>query len=146
MSVICIHTETRRYLQCPSHCDGRLGGVDHLLDGPTTTAGPWFCSKCGRGWSFSIGKGSVSDLVEADHKFVDATVLLVLPPQTMPVYFTVHTKHIDDDEFEDRAYFYDEHTCPTNWIREVVEIKFGDSNDPHRLFRFVGIERGLDTD
>ena len=33
-------------------------------------------------------------------------------------------------------YFYEEHTCPTNWLR-IPMISVAGNHDPHGLFEFV---------
>lgn len=75
-------------------------------------------------------------------------VLLCIPPQTAPIYLLVEglsfrkRDHVSDDDEPHERYFYDEHTCPTNWIRYVVEIMIGGDSDPHGLARFVAVEDG----
>ena len=45
-------------------------------------------------------------------------------------------KRPDEDT---RRYFYEEHTCPTNWLRDVEEVSIGDNTDPHGLWKFVAV-------
>lgn len=54
-------------------------------------------------------------------------------------YFVVEgcAKFCPNDELQEQnRYFYEEHTCPTNFIR-VPLISFKGDHDPHGLFRFV---------
>jgi hypothetical protein len=65
--------------------------------------------------------------------------LLVLPPQTKPVYFIVERE--DDPQYnqtdESRKFLYESHSCPTNWLQLVHMAHDGD-NDPHGLILYVG--------
>lgn len=62
-----------------------------------------------------------------------------------PVFFVIEhwpSEGEANDEFQGHArYFFEEHSCPTNWIGSCVAvIKDGDS-DPHGFLEFV---RALD--
>lgn len=60
--------------------------------------------------------------------------ILCLPPQNKSVYFIVES--LSDSDPESKSYYYEEHSCPTNYIRVVEIITDGDS-DPHGLFDYV---------
>jgi len=54
-----------------------------------------------------------------------------------------HSKNDTPEEyFDDQEYFYNTHTCPTNWLRDVEQISVGKDTDPHGLFHLVSIEEG----
>jgi hypothetical protein len=36
-----------------------------------------------------------------------------------------------------KAYWYNEHTCPTNWTNDIVAMIEEDDEDPHGVFQFV---------
>jgi hypothetical protein len=38
---------------------------------------------------------------------------------------------------EGDAYFYDEYTCPSNWLGDVEVVIQGDSTDPHGIAQWV---------
>jgi hypothetical protein len=42
-------------------------------------------------------------------------------------------------DIDNKRYFYEEHTCPTNYlgVEMVVDLNDGDT-DPHGIFEFVG--------
>jgi hypothetical protein len=71
--------------------------------------------------------------------------LLVLPPQTQPVYFVVERE--DYPEYNqtdaDRKFLYESHSCPTNWLQPVHMVHDGDS-DPHGLIRYIGTKKEAD--
>ena len=44
-------------------------------------------------------------------------------------------------------YFYNEHTCPTNYMTEVVKVISEDGNeDPHGIFAYVKTEPWRDLE
>lgn len=68
-------------------------------------------------------------------------VILELPPQTVPVRFKLYAPIYDHEKDlpdlpESNRFFYEEHTCPTNWLGQVDEIYFDDEPDVHG-FRFI---------
>lgn len=68
-------------------------------------------------------------------------VLLKIELESVPVYFVVEGLS-EWPEDKDRPmltaarYFYEEHTCPTNFIC-IPMISHGGDHDPHGVFRFV---------
>jgi hypothetical protein len=64
--------------------------------------------------------------------------LLVLPPQTKPIYFIVERE--DDPNYNqtdrERKFLYESHSCPTNWLQPIYMVHDGD-NDPHGLILYV---------
>lgn len=34
-------------------------------------------------------------------------------------------------------YFYDEHTCPTNWVRNIERFTEKGDTDPHGVFQYI---------
>jgi hypothetical protein len=71
----------------------------------------------------------------ADEIYDAVLDLLVVPPSDKPIYLVVKTKRYSDDD--GLAYFYNEHTCPTNWIGDVEAIIFEGDSDPHGVAQFV---------
>ncbi len=68
--------------------------------------------------------------------------VLVLQPQTKPVYFVVKGRRdpadSDAETMERKAYFYEEHSCPTNWLKDIELLSFDGDHDPHGLLEFIG--------
>lgn len=69
-------------------------------------------------------------------------VLLKVEPEAHPLYLVIKARRWpDSDTAEERAshdqYFYDEHTCPTNWIDDVLAIISDGDEDPHGFATFV---------
>ena len=61
--------------------------------------------------------------------------ILRLDPQDKPIYFIVEAFSPDDQDTT--AYYYDEGSCPTNYISRVDTIIIEGDTDPHGIFTFV---------
>jgi hypothetical protein len=135
-----ITTRTVR-IACPN-CGEPAGTVDHILDksGPTSF-GPWYCDECGRGYNGSLLANGEIEVHLDDKTKVDTLDHLVLMPQDKPVHFLVKGMVFVDGDGnrgtdDNKRFFYEEHSCPTNYIGvEVISVD-GDS-DPHGLFKYV---------
>jgi ribosomal protein L37AE/L43A len=132
-------TYTKTFIICP-HCGIHTdSSIDHLkID---NTFGPWFCEKCGGGYTGSIGNNRVVTLKKYTKSRFNKTLdLLVLEPQDKPIYFVLTGRHyqtIPDDAYDGVQYFYEEHSCPTNWIGNTVMISVDGNTDPHGFLRYV---------
>ncbi len=132
---------TKRFIRCPHGCAHEFS-VEHLFEGSHRHAGPWFCDECGRGWEFHTSEDGMK-ITESKVRMRFHKVLLELPPQKESVFFTLasgeqrrpgETKDPDSIRF-----LYEEHQCPTNWMRKVEGLKIGTDTDPHGLFKFVSV-------
>lgn len=131
-------------IACPN-CGEATGDVGHILDrsGPSEF-GPWFCDECGRGYCGKLLPGGEIDLWVTDAMRIDTLDHLVLPPQDKPVHFVVKGMSFVDEKGsrgrpDHKRFFYEEHTCPTNYIG-VEMIAFDGDTDPHGLFKFAGTQ------
>jgi hypothetical protein len=83
-----------------------------------------------------------TDSDHAFHKDLWRTlVLLAIDGRERPVYFVVEglaTYPGETSRDEHERYFFEEHTCPTNFIGgDVVALYEDGDRDPHGAFRFV---------
>ena len=70
--------------------------------------------------------------------------IVCLPPQDKPVYFVLANAYpstedglLDSAEADaSQQYFYEEHSCPTNWLQPEV-VAFDGDLDPHGLIEYV---------
>lgn len=144
-----LRQETHTYLTCPyDGCDGEHS-VGHLLDGRATSFGPWSCASCGRTFSGNVAKDGTITLEERSGVMQEGLVLLsVSLTEGSPLYFVVRDRHFfpleegetEEDRWEKKRYFYEEHTCPTNFI-PVAEVMTPTDSDPHGVFKLIGISR-----
>jgi hypothetical protein len=130
---------TKRFVRCPHGCahEFSVEHLSHYEDG--RQFGPWFCDDCGRGWNFTKMPDGF-DVTGDKKRMVFGKVILVLPPQTEPIYFTLDSSMQDRplvDREEGLQYLYEQHSCPVNWFRDMVEMQIGDNKDPHGVLKFV---------
>ena len=132
-------TYTKNCMICP-HCGARTdASVDHLKAGQSF--GPWYCDECGGGYQ-GKANGAAIEVQKMSSRFSKTLDLLVLEPHDMPIYFvmagkTYHAKPDVDDDYDGKQYFYEEHSCPTNWIGKTVMISSDGDTDPHGLLKFI---------
>jgi hypothetical protein len=139
-----IRTVTSQHAVCP-HCDATGGSIDHLLPmHPGLLAGPWYCDTCGGAYSIRVTAIGAVTVEKSPGRKIETRDVLILPPQDKPVYFVVSGMRFegapwqrpDDDPKEQKRYFYEEHSCPVNWLKPEVVWYDGDS-DPHGVIEYV---------
>jgi len=150
---------TREYVLCP-HCGEGDFNVSHLESG--LRFGPWYCDDCGGSF---VGQRQLDGTFEIElrtERKITTVDVLVLNPQDKPVYFVVEGMRFEGvvsvgerlrqaaermtgrptppeeprDEAESKRFFYEEHSCPTNWLEPIMVYHDGD-DDPHGLIEFV---------
>lgn len=137
-------THSRLFAVCPhcnAHTDSRL---DHLEVG--ASFGPWDCDECGMPYGGVFqGADTVLKKREKTSERIPAMVLLEFPPSDKPVRFLLsgtrfrYLKDTDSPEEAENSvrFFYEEHSCPTNWLGEVEMVIFDGDADPHGFLRYV---------
>lgn len=139
-----VQAKVRLYVPCPG-CTEKSHRVDQLIPGQSTT---WSCNSCHN--QFSIMRVNDTDFRTRLTGVKETPVVVTLQSITKPAITlrlnTTRYAHSQKDTWEDyvehQRYYYDEHTCPTNWFREVEEIVFQKDKDPHGVFEFVSVESG----
>lgn len=66
--------------------------------------------------------------------------LLKLEGAAKPLFFVMEERYgkPDEDDYQGhRRYFYEEHSCPTNWLGHCVAIIEAGDRDPHGFLSFV---------
>lgn len=136
------------FAMCP-WCDEKSGGrVDHLYDmAMPCSFGPWQCDKCKkqfRGTIIAPGDVSLVRDESARDSFSRSIALLKFDGKEGPVYFVMdhnryHNGEVESDEENQshQRYFFEEHSCPTNWLRECVAVIEDGDCDPHGFLDFV---------
>ena len=134
-----MNTYTKTCVICP-HCGAQTDStVDHLSAGQSF--GYWYCDKCGGAYS-GKANGAATEITKSDKRFSRTFDLLVLEPQKEPVYFVMagkdyHDGHINQDTVDSKRYYYEEHSCPINWIGNASMIAVDGDTDPHGFLSFV---------
>jgi ribosomal protein L37AE/L43A len=148
-------TYARTFLCCPACGKETSSRIDHLFGGRLPYSfGPWYCDQCGARFSGSVLSPDNIELdvmSGTDGRRSRALVLLRLEPKERPVYFVLDTHSYgnepDANKQDHARYFYEEHSCPTNWIGETRAVIQDGDTDPHGFLDFVRtVEVPLDFD
>lgn len=131
-------TRTKTYAVCPA-CEKDAGAIDHLLGQTLSTR--WYCPSCGQSYSLTFSADGAVEIALAVGRKVTTVDVLVLNPQEKPVYFVVEGMRFegeghDDSDNEHKRFFYEEHSCPTNWLKPTM-LYFDGDDDPHGLIKFL---------
>ena len=122
-------TETIKYVLCPC-CEKKVGSINHLNTG---TYG-WYCDGCGNKVQFIMQNGSVVSSQKTGETKEKTLVFL----KSGDIGLVVEGMSFNGEQQNDE-YFYNEHTCPTNYLSRVVTIVDLEHNDcdPHGIFEYV---------
>ena len=113
------HILTKRLVIC-SHCGAEMSSVDHMIDEPHIFTTEWYCPKCERGTEMKVGQGK---LLTRKGKQYQPTVLALLFHGDLALVVNAGAV---DGKTDGLSYFFDEHTCPTNYlsrIRMIIDLK-----------------------
>lgn len=133
---------------CP-WCEQESGSrVDHLYgDRMPSRAGPWYCDECRRPFRVKvIAPGNVEITKDADNHrtFTRSMALLKFEGRDGTVFFVFDhnrykdgTVESDEENQSHQRYFFEEHSCPTNWLNECVAVIEDGDCDPHGFLKFV---------
>lgn len=144
---------TKRFVKCPICKDATEGFyVDHLLkeakpDKPYSF-GAWECPSCHNHYDFQIHYNGDVDIAQSTKEhdtFMPCLVLLKSQHKDNPIYVMLngkaHSTQIVLEQQEQgssaQPYYYNSHTCPTNFIRDIIAVTFKQDIDPHGVFEFV---------
>lgn len=133
---------------CPK-CDDDFFKIseDHLEEfknrqlEPTTDRQVYQCRECLAKLIFNF-ESNVIEVVGDNYPNSSSRTLtlLKLDPSHEPVYIIVKGNgfHDKDGNFKSQqGYYYEQHTCPTNYLQDIFKIYEGTDDDPHGLFKFV---------
>ena len=141
------------YLVCPN-CKTRTNyTVNHIVEAGKGVFGPWTCEHCRAEIFGRVNKKTNTLEVHADMDNPSRTDkgyhLLCIPPMKKPIYFvvsgTVSSGKTPEEVADSNGYYYNIHTCPTNFLRSMVAMCYGRDPDPHGVFRYVGSVKASDV-
>jgi hypothetical protein len=135
----------KRFVKCPNGCKNQEFSVEHMYELNMKKAGPWYCEECFQGWYFEtsgeeiILTADATNTKDRDGRCYPSHVFLEIPPQEKSIYLKIKGMYWHKDNVESHnEYFYEEHTCPVNYFRDVEEIWLGvEGEDPHGLAKYV---------
>lgn len=111
-------------------------------------AGSWYCDKCRKPYDILVKAPGDVEITKAAHsdnrRFIPGLSLLRRGEGEDAVYFVMKKDRYETndgdtpEEAQDRErFFYEEHSCPTNWLRNCVAVIEGADADPHGFLTFV---------
>ncbi len=126
---------TKHHILCP-HCSQGEATVDHCEPGFVSR---WVCDECGGHYRIERPGKSFQFLLEP---LLQKTLVTLESkgPVRLIVEGMSHTLKDGKPDPEDHdEFFYNEHTCPTNFMHNVVKVVDpADGNeDPHGIFAYV---------
>ena len=127
--------KTVDYIICPDCGYDRGFSVSHLYGTPMIKFGPWYCEVCGIVIRGVVNKNNSVDieLVNEPRK-IKSLVLLKLDITEKNIYIIIEG-NIYDENNDHHEYYYNEHTCPSNYLG--FKILEEEDTDPHGIFQFV---------
>jgi hypothetical protein len=143
-----LHPEVQLHIECPVCHEGNWR-VDHLERG--SSGYHWSCDECHNCFDIHRQTGLDFDVVQIPGpKGKEMPVTVTLVSMTFPQIILKlntwkygHSQNDTPEEYlEHQRYFYNEHTCPTNWTDQIVSIEFEGDADPHGVFKLLSIEDG----
>lgn len=127
--------ETKTYIVCP-HCKEDKTLVSHLFQEAERwkTFGTWYCDKCGGSYKGCLKNGQVY-VEKLTQTYKRTCVFLKKDNMILIVKGGQHSNLENNDR-----YFYEEHTCPTNYLKsvEVIVDTNRENTDPHGIFEYLG--------
>lgn len=102
------------------------------------------CDECLTRWDLKVYSDTRVELQQKEnYPYVPAYVLLRSTNGGKPIFAMLHTqvryRVLDSGkkDLDQVSYYYNEHTCPMNWIDKIVCLWFNGDDDPHGVFEFV---------
>lgn len=130
---------TRNYLTCPN-CGERGYCVDHRVKPGETVTWPEDCRECDHKFQYTLTAEGLLTYEPLPQDRIGVLCLLEYHNNKVPLRLVVESKaykhHGDTDYNFDKSYWFNEHTCPTNFFDVVLICDAGDL-DPHGVFQLV---------
>lgn len=140
----------REYLICP-HCNGESDcRIDHLYKtNPNFESdgyGGWQCHLCHKPIGFRIKNSSEIETwksTRVKQEWYPALALLKLNDVYFIFNYEIYKPNAEiktNDKIQYNAeYFFEEHSCPTNWILKCIMIVKDGDIDPHGYMKFIRV-------
>lgn len=127
-----IQTQLNIVIVCPT-CGKADKPFNHRP--PGTSFGPWYCDHCGQEYS-GVANGEHTTVVAGPRRSLKTLVLL--EHRDTPYLFVVVEGSVtvspgDEPNFSSNEFYYNEHTCPTNYLGVQAILDKGE-DDPHGIF------------
>jgi hypothetical protein len=139
-----VQAKVQLHVPCPGCLNGKHRADQLSIEQSTR----WTCNECHL--EFNIKRISEyyfeTGLTGRKETPITVTLQSITEPKItlkLNTWKYAHSQDMSEEDFrENSRYFYDEHTCPTNWVHEIEQIEFNGDTDPHGVFEFVSVEDG----
>ena len=124
-----------KYVKCPS-CLTKDVPVGHLSVGFKAS---WYCDACGAKFDLIVlGEGISTSIVPGERAEKTQVTLKSTGPMTILVEGRRYRgpSSVEPDD----AYYYNEHTCPVNYLGVLKVVDGSGDDDPHGIFEWVKTE------
>jgi hypothetical protein len=146
-----VQATTKLFVSCPTCKKGEFR-IDQIPVG--AQYGPWECRIC---YAYAMVRrlSSVDTQIDAAEGRKQTPITVTLQSRTEPkiilklnAWKYEFSQNNTPEEFQEHErYYYNEHTCPTNFVSQIEQIIFEGDRDPHGVFEFVSVEDGhIDED
>jgi hypothetical protein len=137
-------TISHQYILCPN-CNKSEHRIDHLKVG--TEFGPWACDdeKCGIYFNgIRTEDGATLTVTDDTHRAVFIELQYCDDPNLKIIVSGMESSRGCDKNWwieypGHHEYYYNEHTCPTNFLLGVEQVDYKGDIDPHGVFEFVRV-------
>lgn len=138
---VSIETETKHHVTCPN-CNNHRWSVGHMLH--RKKSWEWSCDECYSQFDFNCVDDGI-ELTQVPTTSISGAALVKYCGNTIQdqlffiveVYFSFDKEGKLDPDWEDnKRYYIQQHTCPTNLISCQAIIHNGDT-DPHGVVQYV---------
>ena len=129
-----LKTKTTTYFMCPA-CNEHEFDVDYYLKKRQNECHTISCD-CGKNVIFTA-KGNdieIHDVVDGNEAVLDLLSYCHDDRLKLLVKGTMY-RHDGKLSEDGREYWYNEHTCPINWTRDIAKVILDRDTDPHGVFR-----------
>jgi hypothetical protein len=139
-----VPVKTKRFVECTAcgkdeYCLEPL--FSQLSEREPVVKVDWYCDECGALNLIEVRDSGVTIAIDPHKRISHTSVVLSFQPKNKPIYMLVEGRRYHDaskprdgadgSPVEHDRYFYEEHTCPTNWLPNVVEVVYDGQVDPH---------------
>lgn len=146
-----VKPHTKSYIACPCG-EGEWRAPTQV---PLRSSYTWFCDGCGILFTIKPLENGTFDLTANDQRKQKILATLESGGPVRVVIEGIVFSHKDGafdsqlEQYNKLQFFYDEHTCPTNWTANIVQMidpADEEDKDPHGIFKLKSIEPWRDLE
>jgi len=128
---------TEEYIVCPNCNYNRAFSISQFknISKQLLHEYTWVCDICGQHVKISFDENSEMEIEKVGKDVL--TYVLLKFDSTEPLYAIITANH--NTNVDEIKYIYEEHSCPTNWLRDITTLIHDVDTDPHGIFKVMSI-------